>query len=204
MQITRLAGKKHPMNRTSKDDRSTQGSQRSVEGSENTDPIDRLEQAHAFHAGLCDMLESIADSLPDEVDPLQCRQALTSLQIELPLHHKDEEVGLFPLLEQRAKPKDNLAEHLAQLSLEHATDESFADELSQELDSLSRGERPQNPNMLGYMLRGFFEGYRRHLHWENTVLLPLARKRLTDADLDQLARTMQQHRSAGNGPPHIN
>lgn len=200
----RLAGKKHVMNRANKDDQSTRGSQQSVEVGAGCDPIDRLEQAHAFHAGLCDMLEAIADSLPDEVDPLQCRQALTSLQIELPLHHKDEEVGLFPLLERRARPKDNLSEHLAQLSLEHATDESFADELSQELDSLSRGERPHNPNMLGYMLRGFFESYRRHLHWENTVLLPLARKRLTEADLDVLAKTMQRHRSTSNGPPHIN
>lgn len=169
-----------------------------------TDPIDRLEQAHAFHAGLCDMLETIADSLPDEVDPLQCRQALTCLQLELPLHHKDEEVGLFPLLEKRAKPKDRLTEHLAQLSLEHATDESFADELSQELESLSQGDRPANPNMLGYMLRGFFESYRRHLHWENTVLLPLARKRLTGSDLEQLAKTMQRHRSVRDSLPHIN
>jgi len=200
----RLAGKNHVMNRTNKNDQSTHGSQRGLEVRPDSDPIDRLEQAHAFHAGLCDMLESIADSLPDEVDPLQCRQALTSLQIELPLHHKDEEVGLFPLLERRARPKDNLSEHLAQLSLEHATDESFADELSQELDSLSRGERPHNPNMLGYMLRGFFESYRRHLHWENTVLLPLARKRLTESDLGVLAKTMQRHRSTYGGPPHIN
>jgi len=167
-------------------------------------PLDRLEQAHAFHASLCDMLEAIADSLPDEVDALQCRQALTCLQLELPLHHKDEEDGLFPLLELRAKPEDKLPEVMAQLSLEHATDESFSDELSHELDSLSQGHHPQNPNMLGYMLRGFFENYRRHLHWENTVLLPLARKRLTSSDLKQLAKTMQEHRSTDNCLPHIN
>lgn len=168
------------------------------------DPIDLLERAHAFHAGLCDILEQIADSLPDEVDPLHCRQALTSLKLELPLHHKDEEVGLFPLLERRSQPEDHLSEHLAQLSLEHATDESFADELTFELESLSQGERPHNPNMLGYMLRGFFESYRRHLHWENTVLLPLARKRLTKGDLEQLALTMKQHRQVSGCAPKFN
>lgn len=204
MQITRFVRDSYIMNRTNKDHQSSTGSQSGVDVSSLADPLDRLEQAHTFHAGLCDMLEAIADSLPDEVDPLQCRQALTSLQIELPLHHMDEEVGLFPLLERRAKPKDKLQEHLAQLCLEHATDESFANELSDELDSLAQGMRPHNPNMLGYMLRGFFESYRRHLHWENTVLLPLARKRLTEADLDVLARTMQQHRSTGSIAPHIN
>ncbi len=185
-------------------DGNTAGSSHPASLKGDTDPLERLAQAHAFHAGVCDMLEQIADSLPDEVDPLQCRQALTCLQLELPLHHKDEEVGLFPLLEKRAKPKDKIGEHLAQLSLEHATDESFADELSHELESLSLGERPHNPNMLGYMLRGFFEGYRRHLHWENTVLLPLARKRLTREDLYALAATMRRHRSASTALPHIN
>ena len=33
------------------------------------------------------------------------------------------------------------------------------------------------------MLRGFFEHQRRHIEWENRVLLPLARQTLTRADL---------------------
>ncbi len=159
------------------------------------DPIDLLVRSHAFHAQLCDLLEQIADSLPDDADPLQCRHAVRTLKEELPLHHRDEEDGLFPLLELRAQVDDNVTEHLAQLSLEHATDESFADELTEELEGLSLGRRPSNPNMLGYMLRGFFESYRRHLHWENTVVLPLARKRLTDQDLTVLLTRMMRHRS---------
>ncbi|NNE22500.1 MAG: hemerythrin domain-containing protein [Rhizobiales bacterium] len=157
-------------------------------------PIDALELTHSQHAELCNILEQIADSLPDEVEPPKCRQARDCLLWEVPLHHKDEEEGLFPLLEKRALPEDNIVEHLAQLSLEHATDESFADELSEHLEHLSNGEKPLNPNMLGYMLRGFFESYRRHLHWENSVLLPLARKRLTPTDLKTLRDVMIDNR----------
>lgn len=159
------------------------------------DPIDWLEMEHKLHAGLCDVLEQIADGLPDAVNPRECHRALAILKRDLPLHHKDEEEGLFPLLEQRARPGDNISEHLAQLSLEHATDESFAEELSEELEFLSMGESARNANTLGYMLRGFFESYRRHLHWENLVLLPLARKRLTSSDLKDLLQAMNSHRS---------
>ncbi len=140
------------------------------------------------------MLERIADSLPDDVDPLLCGRVVKVLKEDLPQHHRDEEVGLFPLLEKRAQPTDNVTEMLAQLSLEHATDESFALELMEELTSLSLGARPGNPNMLGYMLRGFFENYRRHLQWETNVVLPLARRLLTEKDLSALMRCFSRGR----------
>lgn len=44
------------------------------------------------------------------------------------------------------------------------------------------------------MLRGFFERYRRHIHWENQLVMPLARLRLTREDLDQLQATMNENR----------
>lgn len=157
-------------------------------------PLEWLEHEHISHARLCDTLEHIADGLPDAVDPRQCRETLVVLQVDLPLHHKDEETGLFPLLSLRARPRDNLAELLAQLTNEHAIDDSFAQEVAEELELLAIGDRRCDPNTLGYMLRGFFEGYRRHLHWENTVLLPLARRRLTGADLDELLAKMHEHR----------
>jgi hypothetical protein len=48
--------------------------------------------------------------------------------------------------------------------------------------------------MLGYMLRGFFERYRRHVHWENTLIMPLARLRLSDIDLASLNAQMETNR----------
>ncbi len=158
-------------------------------------PLDAIETAHRIHADICDVLEAIADGLPDDVDCRLAINALDSLRFELPLHHIDEEEGLFPLLEKRAQPKDNIADVLNRLAKEHAVDESFAEELDDSLEVLSQGGKVDNPDMVGYMLRGFFENYRRHLHWENTLVLPLARKRLRKKDLRRLREILAANRS---------
>jgi hemerythrin-like domain-containing protein len=158
-------------------------------------PLETMVRDHESQLGICNCLEKIADGLPGDVDRELCGTVIESLKIDLPIHHRDEEEGLFPLLEKRAEPQDNITDVLARLALEHATDESFADELLDSLEALFRGETPQNPDMLGYMLRGFFESYRRHIYWENTIVLPLAQLRLSSPDLATLGKRMARHRS---------
>jgi hemerythrin-like domain-containing protein len=154
-----------------------------------------IAQAHAIQIDLCDAMERIADGLPDEIDRRLCAQVASALQYELPLHHQDEEVGLFPLLRQRARPEDALDGILERLATEHLTDTDFAAEIGEALDTLGHGGRIGNPNMLGYMLRGFFERYRRHVHWENALVMPLARLRLTEDDLLELVARMERNRA---------
>jgi len=156
--------------------------------------LDLIEQEHQIQACICDSLEQIADGLPDRVDRQRCVRVADALRHELPMHHRDEECGLFPLIEERAFPDDNIHDILARLALEHATDESFASELLESLDNLADGVRVKNPDMVGYMLRCFFESYRRHIIWENMVVLPLARARLTDQDIAQLEKIMEGNR----------
>ena len=158
--------------------------------------LDLIEYEHHIQAQICDCLEQIADGLPYGVDRQLCAKVATALRFELPLHHRDEECGLFPLVEQRALPGDNIHDILARLALEHATDESFSAELLESLDVLSRGAQLKNPEMVGYMLRSFFESYRRHIHWENAVVLPLARSRLNAEDLIRLEEAMNENRRA--------
>src|SRR5262245_15842192 len=163
-----------------------------MSGSENYNPhanlfrrdaLDVIEHQHHLQARLCDCLERIADGLPNDVDPKLCTEVVMALRHEIPLHHRDEEEGLFLLIEKRALPSDNIHDILATLALEHATDESFAAELLESLETLSAGGRLKNPDMVGYMLRSFFESYRRHIHWENAVVIPLARARLSNEDV---------------------
>jgi hemerythrin-like domain-containing protein len=161
--------------------------------------LDIIAHEHDLQNQLCNMLEMVADTLPDNVDPQLCRYIIDTLRFEIPLHHRDEELGLFPLLEKRSVASDNIHDMLGRLALEHATDESFAAELMESLEALSRGEILPNPNMTGYMLRGFFESYRRHIHWENAVVLPLARQRLSAADLEELEFSMRSHRAGATG-----
>ena len=158
-------------------------------------PLDVIASAHAMQVQICDAMERIADGLPDEVDRRLCAQVASCLEFDLPLHHHDEEFALFPLLRKRALPEDGLDNILDRLVAEHSSDNDFASEISEALETLGQGGRPENPEMLGYMLRGFFERYRRHVQWENTLVMPLARLRLTPDDLDALQAKMNQNRS---------
>ena len=169
-------------------------------------PLDVIRQGHCLHSKICDCLEEIADGLPNRVDQDTCEKVTRFLQTELPLHHLDEEIGLFPLLRNHLDNEPELAEIIDHLSREHESDENYASELMEDLDQMSAGKNLENPDMVGYMLRGFFEGYRRHIAWENAVLLPLADRCLSKNDLDTLAACMVQNReefgklrwSAGN------
>ncbi len=162
------------------------------------DPFALLLEDHTKQWELCGWLERIADGLPNDVPRDLCALAAQSLRTDMPRHHREEEEGLFPLLIARAEDGDMADEIIAKLSEEHASDEGFAEELLDILERLEKGDPAENPDMLGYMLRGFFENYRRHIHWENTVLIPLARRRLTAADVGvMLERMLRLRASAG-------
>lgn len=162
-------------------------------------PLDVLLHEHTLQEILCDTLERIADGLPDNVDRSLVTAVLPMLMQDLAIHMCDEERGLFPLLDKRTKAKDNFAKIWKTLSQEHAADWGYAEELIEQLEGLASGKRPDNPDMLGYMLRGFFETQRRHLAWENTVLLPLAHSRLNADDLRELSKVMVENRRENSG-----
>ena len=157
-------------------------------------PLDLIAHAHLHQMQICDAMERIADGLPDEIDRRLCGQVASYLQFDLPLHHQDEETALFPTLSQRLRPEDSLADVLDRLASEHSEDTDFAGEIAEALDALAQGGKPANPEMLGYMLRGFFERYRRHVHWENTLVMPIARLRLTSGDMEDIASRMDANR----------
>lgn len=157
-------------------------------------PLDVIARAHAVQEQTCDAMERIADGLPNDIDRMLCLQVAACLQFDLPLHHQDEDAGLFPILKSRALPEDGLEEILDCLAAEHASDNDFASEIAESLEVLGQNVQSANPDMLGYMLRGFFERYRRHVQWENMLVMPLARLRLTSGDLENLSAQMQTNR----------
>jgi len=166
------------------------------DGSLGRNPLDLIDHDHAVHQRLCGALEKIADGLPEEVDRRLCEKVVTCLQYDLPLHHRDEDLALFPLLKARSQSNEGIHGILTNLSAEHAWDAASALEIAEVLEGLVREGRVSNPDMLGYMLRGFFESYRRHILWEDTLVMPLARQRLTVTDLDTLSQRMNHHRHA--------
>jgi len=141
-----------------------------------------IEKEHRAERNLCDMLERIADNLLEPLDTELASTGIVTLRTCLKRHVALEEIYLYPVLTKRLCPGD-LAEHLLDhIRGEHAADESLAHDTADQLEeALTRG-RVGNPEMLGYMLRGFFECRRRHIAWEDAVVLPLASYRLSETD----------------------
>ncbi|MBU1212400.1 MAG: hemerythrin domain-containing protein [Alphaproteobacteria bacterium] len=150
------------------------------------DPIAVLEVDHVLKLELCDALERLADGLPNETDMALAKVAVTVLRRGLPEHIELEGRHLFPLLKRRLSGDEIFRPVLEQLEFEHEHDDAFAIEISEELERLAEAGKARNAEMLGYMLRGFFVSLRRHVCWENATVLPLARRKLTENDLDEL------------------
>lgn len=158
-------------------------------------PLEQIERQHTRQESLCDALEEIADCLPSKIDAALMAKALAGLSNDLPLLQRDMNEGLFPLLQAHCQPEDRIDDMVTRLAMEKTIDLSFAGEIIETLGAMTSGTPVRNPNTLGYMLRGFFESYRRHLHWESTVILPIARKRLSDGALRELSNKMRAHRT---------
>lgn len=146
------------------------------------DLLDCIEKEHQAERNLCDMLERIADSLLEPLDTVLASTGIVALRSCLKRHVALEEIYLYPVLTKRLCPGDlaeNLLEHIR---FEHTADESLAHDTADQLEQALGSGRVENPEMLGYMLRGFFECRRRHIAWEDAIILPLARYRLSAKD----------------------
>ena len=136
------------------------------------EPIKVIERAHGEVLKLCQQLEEIADSLPTLVDHGICRDVSTRIVPLIADVHRYEETILFPWLEQHYPEKPVLHESLLRLRAEHLEDEDYAGEISEVLQRIAR-DRSYQPEAVGYMLRGFFEGVRRHVACEREYLYEL-------------------------------
>ena len=134
--------------------------------------LDWLKKAHNAQLTLCEALEDIADSLPANVNRQKCIYAAKSLMPLVNGIHRYEEEAVFPLLERMASGDQEFIDAIARLKFEHVEDECFAGELTEALLRLGRSGVADNPEALGFMLRGFFEAKRRHVAFEREHVLP--------------------------------
>jgi hemerythrin-like domain-containing protein len=121
----------------------------------------------------CDRLETLADLLPDGVNNQDC---LHLAQIVVPLvmrAHAFEEQVVFPYLAKSPNLPDSAKESLERLKYEHFGDEAFAHDLCISLREYVTHRDRANPETLSWMMRGFFDGVRRHVAFEQALLLPL-------------------------------
>ena len=128
-------------------------------------PTRSLQSTHAAVVRLCDMLESVADSLPANVDRRLCQRLAEELMPSLKSAQEFEETYIFPAVRRTADGQNSVAAMLDQLQYEHFEDLCFAEEAADMLRRLGNGGQV-NMEAVGYMLRGLFSALRRHMSFE--------------------------------------
>lgn len=130
-----------------------------------------MRRLHAAKLALCDRLEAIADSLPNELDRRECLLSARALGPQLLGIHRFEEQRIFPLFCAGLGHAEDAQAIVERLKNEHFEDEGYAAELREALRAAARSGRAQNPETLGFMLRGFFGAVRRHVAFEQDHML---------------------------------
>lgn len=136
-------------------------------------PFESLSEMWAEQLALCDALEQLADRLPAGLDRLHCLRFARTIPTLVDRAHKLEELLLFPLLQDRASAFPALSAIIDRLRYEHLEDDSYAEELYDALNARGWGQNKPSAETLGYMLRTFFAGMRRHVWFDRDVLMPL-------------------------------
>ncbi len=158
------------------------------------EPLDYIFAEHFRQRVLCNMLDEIADH--ERPDKSAIEAVLRYLRVEFAPHMQDEEHDLFPMLRRRAEPEDRIDDVIAQLTQEHAADRLDAKLITEGLAKVLAGKaKTGGASPLAKLLHRFAENERNHLTLENAIILPLARIRLTDDDIRNLAHRMAARRS---------
>lgn len=161
-----------------------------------SDPLDFFFAEHFRQRKLCNLIEQMA--LTETLDALLAAEVLGFLQHDTLLHVLDEEQDLFPLMRKRCPPEDEIERVLSALTAEHAGDRHLADMVIEGLRTALRDAQPVSAQVgLREAMVDLARNERRHLALENSVVLPLARLRLTPEDLAQLSAGLRQRRQPG-------
>jgi len=158
------------------------------------EPLEFIFADHYRQRVVCNTLEAIVSDPSHGREEEDIRAIIDYLEHDLPLHVADEEESLFPLLLQRCEPVDNIGEVLAILGDEHDKDQALTAAVKQGLTALLEHRDEDDLEACFRNTLAFVETQRRHLAWENGIVLPLARKRLGSADLIDLGRAMATRR----------
>jgi hemerythrin-like domain-containing protein len=135
--------------------------------------VSRVELNHRALLVLCDLLEGIADRLPGDVDRGECLILSRALAPMLQRIQSYEETVLFPALVAWNKLLPDMAETIDRLKIEHQVDGCYAEDVEDMLRSYGESRPSVAPDAAGFMLRGFFESLRRHVAFEQVLLVPL-------------------------------
>ena len=154
-------------------------------------PIDYLQADHLRQHRVCDLLESVLRNPAAKDSRATASMVLDYLKADLPRHLADEEEDLFPRLKASCGRGQDIDGMIEVLREEHAENAILLESVETALASPKARERRDDAALSGVV---FAEAKRRHIRWENALVLPLARARLGAEDLRGLGRGMATRR----------
>jgi hemerythrin-like domain-containing protein len=155
-------------------------------------PLDYILADHLRQRVLCVLCEQIADA--DRIDVDIVHEIVDYLKSDMVVHVIDEEQDLFPLIRRRAEPEDDIEPALGQLSGDHAAEERIASAIVEKLEHAIVQPAQSISDDLRTALRQFAQSERQHLALEKATVMPLAKIRLNQRDLRDLAARMAARR----------
>lgn len=154
-------------------------------------PLDFIAEDHLAEREICALMDDVAASAAADVET--CDRIIAFLKYQLPAHLEDEEQDLFPMLRRRCDPEDEIDKALDRLQNDHrhaGVDTPVVIALL-----AAAAVRQTEINAAGRtILADYARNARRHLIFENAIILPLARLRLRTSDLNRMRRNMLKRR----------
>jgi hemerythrin-like domain-containing protein len=146
------------------------------------DPIEFILEEHDRQLEVCVRLEDLVSASDSDPKAHWAASLLEYLTKDLPIHIEDEERDLFPLLASRQEHDQDLPVILDQLMSEHELDRGLIEPIVEDLRHIAEGSVLVDSGRFCMYVRTFTVAMRRHLNWENRVVLPLARRVLSKED----------------------
>jgi hemerythrin-like domain-containing protein len=160
-------------------------------------PLEMLAACHGRIERQCVTLERLAAHLPEHGCDEQAQQAAVAVMRYFDSaardHHADEETDLFPALLESMAGSDAVCirELTDSLSAEHRHLEKLWSQLRTELQHIASGQaHPFTPSLT----EQFTQAYRAHIHKEDTQLLPMATRLLSNDQLNPIGIAMRDRR----------
>lgn len=159
-------------------------------------PLDCIADHHLAEREVCTFLDKLAGPDAKNVAPEDLADIIEFLAVELPLHLLDEEEDLFPRMQARCQPDDEIDRAIERLFAEHAYSGHDTEAVLEILRIMQElvGEIDDGAREVLSVYAGHA---RRHLIFENAVILPIARARLSKEDLEAMHRNMIRRRKTG-------
>lgn len=159
------------------------------------DPLEFILADHYRQRAVLTLLDTLSRArASSDVRRRVAREVLAFLSSDLAHHVEDEQRDLFPLLRRRLTPDSPLVGVIDQLQAEHESDAQAIGALTTMLADIAAHPAAETGLRFRIAAAAFVHAQRRHLAWENGVVMPMLRAHLTVGDLRELGRRMAARR----------